>query len=85
MAGLEAVPAKDGEKKSGPDKYEIENWTRTVIEAHEIMNDPEKMKYVNKEIAKKKSAMERVPVKNMAELKSRKADLDQMDDDEEMD
>jgi hypothetical protein len=76
---------ESAKEDKAPDKYEIDNWVRTVVEAHEIMADPEKMKYVRPALAKKKAALAKVPVKNMADLKSRKANIDQMDADEEAD
>jgi DNA-directed RNA polymerase subunit K/omega len=45
------------EEKKKPDKYEIDNWTRTLIEAIEIMNDPRKMKYVKTAMSEKHKAI----------------------------
>jgi hypothetical protein len=38
-------PVKE-EKKGEPDKWEIDCWVRTLVEAEEIKADPDKMKYV---------------------------------------
>lgn len=55
------IPGTPSNKKSTkPDKWEIESWTRTLIEAQEIACDPDKMKYVKKEIQKKKVAIRSV-------------------------
>jgi hypothetical protein len=51
------VETKRGKK---PDKWEIESWTRTIIEAQEIMCDPEKMKYVKSELKMKKKAFKSI-------------------------
>lgn len=62
---------KDDDKKS-PDKWDIENWTRTVIEAEEIKADPEKMKYVGPAIEKKRAALEKAaPIKSLDDLKKK--------------
>jgi ribosomal protein S20 len=37
-------------KKQGPEKYEIESMVRTLMEAHDVQNDPEKMKHVSKHV-----------------------------------
>jgi hypothetical protein len=71
MAKAVPTEAVEPSKKKGPDQYEIEHWASKVIDAHEIMNDPKKMKLVEKEIAKKKKALDNVPVKTMADLKRR--------------
>lgn len=51
-----AVEKEDKEKK-GFDKYEVESFTRTLIEAEEIKADPKKMAAVKKELSKKKKAI----------------------------
>lgn len=73
MSGAEveiSIETKDKEK--GPEKWDIECWTRTVIEAEEIKADPEKMKHVALELEKKKKALDKItPVKNLAELRKK--------------
>lgn len=38
-------------------KWEIEGWANKVVEAMEILNDPEKMKHVKKHLDSKAKAM----------------------------
>lgn len=59
MAKNELSPKSDS-KKGKPDEWEINNWKRTVIEAHEIMCDPKKMKYVKESLKKEKKAIRSV-------------------------
>lgn len=44
-------------KNSKPDEWEIRNWADKIVEAHEIMCDPDKMKLVKKYLKTKKKAM----------------------------
>lgn len=39
------------------DSWKHEDDARTLVSAHEIMNDPERMKHVKKHLNKKKNAM----------------------------
>lgn len=57
MAGLVMMSDHKEGKHSGPDKYEVDNWTRTVVEAMEILHDPKKMKHVKEAIGKKHDAI----------------------------
>lgn len=66
MDASPAVAEKKDEKK-GPDKWEIDNWVRTVMEADEIKHDPEKWKAVRPHLEKKA----RAAVKTMADLRAR--------------
>lgn len=57
-------PMKESSKKE-PDKWEIDNWCRTLIEAEEIKADPEKMKYVRPQLQQKVTA-----IKNLDDLRT---------------
>lgn len=59
--------SESGEKK--PDKWEIDNWVRTVIEAEEIRDDPEKMKHVAP-LLEKKAASAQKAIRSIADLRS---------------
>lgn len=82
---MEPLKAANPEEKKGPDKYEIESWTRTVLEAQEIMNDPEKMALVQKELGKKKVAIDKVvgdaSVSAMDKLRAKKKKVDEASED----
>lgn len=57
----EKVSDKGEVASISPDRdWESESHARTVMEAHEIMNDPDKMKAVHKHLKKKKKAMKSV-------------------------
>ncbi len=43
---MKEVTAVNPEKKSGPDKYEIESAHRTLMDAHRLKKDPKMMKHV---------------------------------------
>ena len=58
-------------KKEGFDDWEINDMTRTIIEAEEIKQDPEKMKAIQGALDKKVKA-----VKSIDDLKSVKAERD---------
>ena len=60
---MEAVNPKKSKKV---EDYEIENWADTLIRAEEIKNDPEKMKYVDKFLKKKKKA-----INSIADIRAR--------------
>lgn len=83
MSGAEVeISVETKGKDKGPDKWEIENWTRTVIEAEEIKADPEKMKHVALELEKKKKALDKItPVKNLAELRKKANEFKEDDED----
>lgn len=70
-------------EKKGPDEYEIKRWADTVTEAHEIMQDPEKMKLISPILQKKKAALAKMPVSSVSDMK-KKANMACCDDDEEM-
>lgn len=55
MASDVAYPSKG--KETAPDKYDIERWTNTVVEAMEILNDKKKMKHIRDCLDKKKAAL----------------------------
>lgn len=50
-----AYPSKG--KETAPDKYDIERWTNTVVEAMEILNDKKKMKHIKACLDNKKAAL----------------------------
>lgn len=58
---------KEEKKEYGPyEKYQVERWVETLVEAEEIKQDPEKMKYVSKCMKKKKKA-----INSIADLRNR--------------
>lgn len=71
-------------KKEGktPDKYEIECWAKTLIEAEEIKLDAEKMKLVAPILKAKKAAITKLPIGSMKDLKERKKEVDMQEDEE---
>ena len=79
-----AKPAEPTEK-SGPDKYEIESWAKTLTDAEEIREDAEKMKLVAPLLSKKHAALSKIagPVKSVADLKARKKAIDEAPEEEE--
>lgn len=52
----------------GPDKWEIDNWVRTIMEAEEIRDDPEKMKHVSP-LLEKKAASAQKAIRSIADLR----------------
>lgn len=58
-------------KDKGMDEWEIRECADTLIKAESIKADSKKMKEVSKELAKRKKAIEAVPVKDLDELKER--------------
>jgi hypothetical protein len=70
------------EKKGEPDKWEIDCWVRTLVEAEEIKADPEKMKYVKPKLAMTKKAIDSVAgLRELAQAKA--AEIPEEEDDEE--
>jgi len=57
---IDATPVKEGEKKDTPDKWEIESWCRTLVEAEEIKADKDKMALVKPMMAKKAKAFSKI-------------------------
>lgn len=57
MPKTSPVAMSDVSKKSGPDKWEIDSWTSTIVSAMEILADPKKMKHVKEAMAKKEKAI----------------------------
>ncbi len=51
------VMASKDKAKGKPEQYEIDCWTRTIVEAMEILQDPKKMEYVKGAMDKKKEAI----------------------------
>lgn len=70
MKELKAVMPDKDESKKEFDKWEVENWCRTLTEAEEIKDSPEKMKAVRAELEKKHKAVGRA-VSSMSELRER--------------
>ena len=61
------VEVKKQKKKYGKyEDYEVEGWVDTLMRAEEIKNDPEKMKYAEMCIKKKKKA-----INSIADLRDR--------------
>jgi hypothetical protein len=56
--------------KKGPEKYEIENAARTLMEAEEIKQNKELMPHVHKHIAKKQKALN-----SLSKLRAHKAEM----------
>lgn len=57
----EAVTEKKQKKEYGKyDKWEVEGWVDTLMQAEEIKKDAEKMKYVSMCAKKKKKAIESI-------------------------
>lgn len=44
----------ENKKSKKPDEWEIKSWVSDITRANEILNDPEKMKYVKPELKKQK-------------------------------
>jgi hypothetical protein len=63
-------------KEDGPEKWEIESWVRTIMEADEIKHDPEKWAAVRPHLEKKAKAA----VKTMAELRDRQKEAEGEED-----
>ena len=58
---MDAQPMKKEKKEYGKyDKYEVEGFVRTLIEAEEIKADPEKMKYAQMCASGQKKAIESI-------------------------
>lgn len=70
-------PVKEGKK--GPDKWEIENWVRTIHDAEEIKSDPEKMKHCRPMLIKKGKAA----IKTMEQLRAHAKHMAEMDNEED--
>ena len=66
---MEEVAELKEKKDKGPDKWEIENWVRTLTEAEEIKADADKMKLVGPMIAKKSKAFDKI--RSLADLKEK--------------
>lgn len=66
-------PVKEGKK--GPDKWEVENWVRTIHDAEEIKSDPEKMKHCRPMLMKKGKAA----IKTMEQLRKHAKDMQELE------
>ena len=60
--------------------YELQCDCDTIIKAHEIMADPERMAKIAPLLAKKKEVLSQIPVKSMKDLKARKDMIDKEED-----
>jgi hypothetical protein len=77
-------PADEGEAESpeeekaeGPEEYEIKCWADKLMEAEQIKADPEKMKYVEPELAERKKALDKIaPVKSIADIRKRESAME---------
>ncbi len=79
------VKGKDKEKEKEYGKYEdyeVEGWARTIMEAEEIKNDPEKMKYAKMCMDKKMKAMESA-YSSIADLRKKAKELSSKDEEYE--
>lgn len=54
---MEVSIKAEGKKSKAPDKWEIQSWANTLMEAEEIKADPEKMKHVKPYLKKKVAAI----------------------------
>jgi hypothetical protein len=63
-------------KKTEPDKWEIDSWCRTLMEAEEIRGDKNKMKYVQPLLNTKIKA-----IKSLADLRAVADSLEPTGDD----
>lgn len=80
MADIEVTVNDNTEGKKSPDKWEIERWACSIVEAEEIKADPEKMKYVEPVLKKKREAIEKAcAVKSIDDLKKKARALDKED------
>jgi transcription initiation factor IIE alpha subunit len=64
-------PKKDSKS---PDKWEIEQWARTVTEGETIKSDPAKMKHVAPLIKKQQEALAKVSI-SLDEMRAKGADM----------
>jgi hypothetical protein len=60
-------PAKEPE---GPMDHEVDHWAKTLMDAEDIKNDPEKMKHVQPHLEKKANA-----IRSIADLKKKAEEL----------
>lgn len=60
---------KEEKDDKEPDKWEIDCWVRTLVDAEEIRADPEKMKYVGPILEKKVAATKRAAVTSVDDLR----------------
>jgi len=74
-----SMPVMEKSKGKGPDKWEIDSWKKTIIEAEEIKADPEKMKHVMPLLQKTVKA-----IKNIEDLRSVAKEKMSQDDSEDM-
>lgn len=66
-----------------PEKYQVREWLNTVADAHEIQNDPEKMKHVHKLVGRHKKAI--TSLKDLKDAYNDKFGPDAKDHDESSD
>lgn len=67
---IEVRVIQTNEEDEEPDKWEIDCWVRSVIEAEEIKKDPKKMKYVSVALKEKQDALNGA-VKSLRQLKNK--------------
>jgi len=79
--GPPVMPGMEVSKQ--PDKYEVDNWLKTITDAHEISADPEKMKHVNKRVGRHKKAI--ASLKDLKDAYQSKYGVDAVEDEEEED
>ncbi len=87
----EATPVGKKDKKYGKyDKWEVESWARSIMEAEEVKQDPEKMKYVKPFLEDKIKALEGVKksvesiedIRQIAKEKSMESDMEESSEDD---
>lgn len=63
------------DENKAPDEYQIKDWAETLMNAHEIKNNPHKMKHVNLHLKKKIKA-----ITSIADLKALAKEKSQPDE-----
>lgn len=69
----------DPKKSKGPEKWEIENWARTLMDAEEIKADASKMKHVQPLLAGKVKAIE--GIRSLADLRAKAKEVESAEED----
>ncbi len=72
------IDSKEEKKEYGKfDKWEVEGWARSLMEAEKIKQDPEKLKYAKMCLQKDKDAMN--AISSIADLRKKKKEIDEED------
>lgn len=75
---MEDKPAEP-KKSKGPEKWEIENWARTLMDAEEIKADADKMKLLQPMLSKKVKAIE--GIRSLADLRAKAKEVESAEED----